>query len=133
MATDDSAESTPSINVQSTYEFSQTENGVILDLVDKMRFVGAFLIIVGLLACVTVVQGHYAGLVSGLINIVIGVYTRRAAERFAKIVKTEGNDIRHLMDALGELLKIYGLQMILILIAIVLMIVAVAFVFMQEM
>ena len=124
MATEDFAESPPSINAQGSYEFSHTENAIIHDLVGKMRFVGMFLILVGLLACVTVVQGHYAGLVSGLINIVIGIYTRSAAERFARIFKTEGDDIRHLMDALGQMLKIYRLQMVLILIAIVLMVVA---------
>ena len=133
MSSQNPSEAAPSINVQGSYEFSNTENATIFDLVGKMRFVGMFLIIAGLLACVTVVQGHYGGLVSGLINIVIGFYTRSAAERFAKIVKTEGDDIRHLMDALGELLKIYRLQMILILVAIVLMVVAVAFVFVQGM
>jgi len=52
--------------------------------------------------------------------------TRRAASAFQKIVDTKGSDISHLMTALGELKKAYGLQRTLILIVFFLFVAAVA-------
>jgi hypothetical protein len=46
---------------------------------------------------------------SGLIFLLIGVWTRSAAGEFRQIVDTAGHDIGHLMSALGSLHKMYSL------------------------
>jgi hypothetical protein len=54
--------------------------------------------------------------VNGLIYLLIGVWTRRSAGSFKKIVDTRGSDITHLMNALSELNKMYTLLYTLIII-----------------
>jgi hypothetical protein len=46
---------------------------------------------------------------SGLIFLLIGLWTRSSAAEFQKIVATTGQDISHLMNALGSLHKMYSL------------------------
>jgi hypothetical protein len=103
------------------YEFSLAQNATIGNLATKMRFVGLFLILGGILQCVAAFAGHYGGLISGAVNIMVGVWTRNAAGSFQQIVATQGRDITHLMNALGELLKLYRLQYVLLVIALVLL------------
>jgi hypothetical protein len=47
--------------------------------------------------------------VVGLFYLLMGVWTRSAAEGFKKIVSTQGQDISHLMNALGSLHSMYAL------------------------
>jgi hypothetical protein len=129
------------------FEFDGTQNAVIERLSATMRFV-AIVNLVG-----AVVYGLSAGihLVSYLVRpatsnlalvLVMGSmgalfyitarWTTHAAESFKYIVTTAGNDIRNLMAALGDLLKLYRLQKLVIIvclsvaaIGIVLMIVAI--------
>jgi hypothetical protein len=42
----------------------------------------------------------------------VGVWTMRAGQRFSLIAKTEGSDVGHLMAAIGELTKLYLLQVV---------------------
>ncbi len=96
------------------YEFSSSQNELIKNLAEKMRFVSYFLIGVGVLIAVsgaiTLLRGGIANLITGVVQIVIGVWTNNAATAFKRIVDTEGNDIENLMGALGELRKLYNLQ-----------------------
>jgi hypothetical protein len=55
---------------------------------------------------------------SGLIFLLIGVWTRSAGGEFQKIVTTTGRDISHLMNALGSLHKMYSLLYTLIIVGI---------------
>jgi hypothetical protein len=55
---------------------------------------------------------------SGLIFLLIGVWTRSAGGEFKRIVTTTGRDIGHLMNALGSLHKMYSLLYTLILVGI---------------
>jgi hypothetical protein len=110
------------------YEFSPAQNATIGDLAVKMRFVGLFLILGGVLQCLTVFGGRFeglGGLIGGFVNMLLGAWTRSAADSFQKIVDTQGRDITHLMGALGDLLRMYRLQYILLIIALVLLAVAV--------
>ena len=61
-----------------------------------------------------------AGLIAGIVYLLIGVWTNNAASSFRKIVGTRGRDVTNLMDALGNLRSVYSLQRILIIIALVL-------------
>jgi hypothetical protein len=55
---------------------------------------------------------------SGLIFLLIGLWTRSSAREFQQIVDTTGRDISHLMNALGSLHKMYSLLYTLIIIGI---------------
>jgi len=55
---------------------------------------------------------------SGLIFLLIGLWTRSSAAEFRKIVDTAGRDIGHLMSALGSLHKMYSLLYTLIIVGI---------------
>lgn len=107
------------------YEFDQSQNELILDLSNKMRFVSYFLIVVGVLAGIIGLLGLNAGaVIQAVVQILIGVWTLKAASSFKLIVNTEGNDIVNLMGALGELRKLYRLQYWLLIIALVFMAIA---------
>lgn len=96
------------------YEFSNSQNELIKNLADKMRFVGLFLIVSGVLALLggilTLRQGGFGNIFNGVFYIVLGFWTQKAASSFKLIVDTEGSDIENLMGALGELRKLYALQ-----------------------
>jgi hypothetical protein len=57
-------------------------------------------------------------LASGLIFLLIGLWTRSAGGEFRQIVDTAGHDIGHLMRALGSLHKMYSLLYTLIIVGI---------------
>lgn len=105
------------------YEFDQTQNQLILDLARKMRFVSYFLIALGVLlligGIISVRSGAIGGIINGVVQILIGFWTHKAASSFQRIVNTQGRDMENLMGALGELRKLYNLQYWLILIAII--------------
>ncbi|GET42527.1 hypothetical protein [Microseira wollei] len=96
------------------YEFSSSQNGLIKDLADKMRFVSFFLIGLGVLATIegvaALTKDGFGNIVYGTIQIIIGLWTQKAAFSFQRIVDTQGNDIENLMGALGEMRKLYTLQ-----------------------
>lgn len=107
------------------YEFSATQNKIIHQLAQRMRFVAYVLIGLGILVFVIGLVGLFSGgrggggLIQGIIQFIIGFWTNRAAIAFQRIVATEGNDIANLMDALGELKKLYTLQFWLFVVAII--------------
>jgi hypothetical protein len=107
------------------YEFTAEQNATIGDLARKMRFVAVFLILGGALECLTVLGGHLTGLISGLVHVFLGAWTWSAGNSFRQIVDTQGQDITHLMSALGDLRRVYGLLYVLLIIALVLLAVVV--------
>jgi hypothetical protein len=101
------------------YEFDQSQNQLVRDLAQKMRFVSYFLIALGVLLIVGGIfnlrRGEIGSIISGVVQVIIGFWTHKAASAFQKIVTTQGSDIENLMGALGELRKLYTLQYWLIL------------------
>jgi hypothetical protein len=63
--------------------------------------------------------------VNGLLYLLMGTWTRSASREFQKIVDTTGRDIRHLMDALSELNKMYTLIYTLIVIGLLVLLAAI--------
>ncbi len=107
------------------YEFNQSQNELILDLSNKMRFVSYFLIAGGVLATMIGLLGLNPGvIIQAVVDILIGVWTLNAASSFKLIVDTQGNDIVNLMGALGGLRKLYRLQYWLLIIALVFLAIA---------
>lgn len=111
------------------YEFNNTQNQLIRQLAQKMRFVGYILIALGVLVIVAGIVnfrlGGFATIIQGIIQLIIGLWTAKAATSFQLIVKTQGNDIENLMTALGELRKLYALQYWIFIIALVLVVVGI--------
>lgn len=153
------------------YEFTHEQNEALADLAGKMRFVGFFSVLfglLGLLICLFTVlflfqdripadfrdkattywkkahdslpedlkkqaadytldriprnNSFLIGLaiftgVAGLIFFLQGVWTRSAGSSFRKIVRTEGRDISHLMNAVGSLRSMYGQVYLLLMLA----------------
>ena len=110
------------------YEFDQSQNELILDLSQKMLFVGYFFMGLGVLAGIRggldflkpelLVQG-VGQVVVGVVQFLIGLWTLKASSSFKLIVKTEGNDIGNLMGSLGQLRKLYGLKYWLLILSLV--------------
>jgi hypothetical protein len=103
-----------------------------------MVWVGVPLLLVGVLygvgLIVSVVRSfhdpHYllqATLVglAMLFYLALGTWTNKSARAFAEIVTTQGRDIDHLMDALENLRKMYGLVSTLVRIYVALVLIAV--------
>ena len=111
------------------YEFDQSQNELILDLSNKMRFVSYFLIAGGVLSGIIGLLSLNVGvIIPAVVDILIGVWTLNAASSFKLIVDTQGNDIVNLMGALGELRKLYRLQYWLLIITLVFLAIALAIV-----
>lgn len=110
------------------YEFDQSQNELILDLSQKMLFVGYFFMGLGVLAGIRggldflkpelLVQG-VGQVIVGVVQFMIGLWTLKASSSFKLIVKTEGNDIGNLMGSLGQLRKLYGLKYWLLILSLV--------------
>jgi hypothetical protein len=115
------------------YEFNDGENKIISELASAMIFVGIVTIVLGVFTVITGVirlgtrggEGDgFVALLQAVLYVVIGAMTTSAAGHFSQVVKTEGNDINFLMQALDKLRGMYVLQKILFLIVIVLLVLA---------
>ena len=106
-----------------SYEFNNTQERLIRELSDKMRFVSYFLIAIGALLIISGIarigRGGFGGIINGIIQLLIGIWTNKAASSFRQIVDTRENDIENLMNALGELRKLYALQYWLLILALI--------------
>lgn len=107
------------------YEFSKHENIVITKLYRQMTFVGVALLVLGILfgafgLYLLFAKGYSIKvlflLVLAFIIIVMGVTTNMSSNRFRKIVKTSGNDIENLINALDKLTTWFSIQNIIILV-----------------
>ena len=105
------------------YEFTSTQDRLISELSNKMRFVSYVLIVIGALlivaGLVSINQGGFGSVIYGIVQLLVGVWTNKAAASFRKIAATQGSDISNLMDALAELRKLYTLQYWLFILALV--------------
>lgn len=106
-----------------SYEFNNAQNQLIRELSEKMRFVSYFLIGLGILVAIAgifvITRGGLGNIIQGIIQVIIGFWTNKAASAFKQIVNTQGNDIENLIDALGELRKLYTLQYWLYIVALI--------------
>ena len=110
-----------------SYEFSALENKRFTRLALTMQLVALLEMAAALLATpiaysAVVAAWNEGRTVSGLlpaatviVPAVVGAWTFRAGGHLRLIVNTQGDDIRHLMAAMGELTKLYLLQFLLFL------------------
>jgi len=102
-----------------TYEFSPEDNKAIDRLVLKMRRVGLWFELYGAILVFYFLMRFLPRsrslaiapleLITGLLFLFLGNWTRRGARAFREIVLTEGRDVDHLMEALRQLSYFYGL------------------------
>ena len=116
------------------YEFTQQQNQDIGALAGALRFVGIASVVFGILAgagaALVVAKSdvetskavvNVAGsIIQAIFLIFTGIWLTSAASSFREIVATKGRDIAHLMDAIKELRRVYGLQQVFIIIGIIL-------------
>ena len=115
------------------YEFSSSQNQVIKQLADKMRFVSYFLIGVGVLNALigiiglfsTTLRGSFGEIITGILLSLLGFWTYKASISFQRIVSTQGNDVENLMGALAELRKLYTLQYWLLIITLIFIVIGI--------
>jgi len=118
------------------YEFSDEENVQLSGLSSVMLFVSRFQLVLGLVlfgAGMLMVRGSAWGVVialasQGAFNIIVSLWVIRGAKAFEDVVDTEGEDIPHLMAALGELRKVFELQRMMILVALLAALIGTAFI-----
>lgn len=95
------------------YEFTPSQSTLIDSLARRMRLVGWWQMAFGVLSViggvVSLSDGGFGSVVTGAVLFLFGLWTLRAHHGFARVVETEGSDITHLMDALGELHKLFTL------------------------
>jgi O-antigen ligase len=109
------------------YEFTPEQNQTISRLTSAMSFVGILFLILGCLAMfggvaeLVLVGSGGNSIITGIVYAVLGGYTKQAASSFDTIVSTQGNDIPHLMNALDQLRRLYGVLRVLIIVALVLL------------
>jgi hypothetical protein len=126
------------------FEFTSDQNRLIGSLGGKMRLVGLVMLIMGFCTLLMAgliavggqseaklkelppatfwsIVGYYA--IAGLFYLMLGSWTRNAGGSFQQIVRSSGQDISRLMEALGSLHKIYAVLYTLCLVAIVLFVV----------
>ncbi len=115
------------------YEFGPAQETVIRDLARSMQFVGTVSVVLAvvmwLIGIATMFMGNPAGIaqiIQGVLLVFIGAWTRSSAKSFQLVVDTKGSDIPNLMNALGELRRLYNLQKWLMVLALVLFVVAFA-------
>lgn len=118
------------------YEFSDDENVQLSGLASVMTFVSRFQLLLGFVlvgAGLLMVNDSSWGVVIALVsqgafNLAVALWVIRGARAFEHVVDTEGEDIPHLMSALGELRKVFNLQRIMILVALLAALVGTAFI-----
>ena len=110
------------------YEFDSGQNELIGMLAKRMKWVARFMMLFSAIAAVvgfaTLQDDGVSAIIQAALMLIIAIWTRKAAVAFEGIVQTEGSDITNLMDALGELKKLYTLQYWVIIIAIVFVLIA---------
>ncbi len=123
------------------FEFDEGQNSVMVRLSSTMRFVGTVNLIGAVLygisgimrlwmsitqpSAANVATFLVVGSVSALFYFT-GTWTTHAAGSFKHIATTAGSDISNLMSALGDLLKLYRLQRVLIIASLCVVAVAIA-------
>ena len=116
----------PTYRTETEYEFSPEQNELIARLSNAMRWVSVPMLALGSLCVVNLIMSivwlvqtksyqdwHAIGtmlylLFSTLLFLAFAVWTSRSSFQFQRITETSGQDISHLMGALDDLRKVYG-------------------------
>lgn len=121
----------------SQHEFSHDDNAVLSRLALKMRGVGFWFEVYGIVMLLSFAfklwpkNGNTEiapmDLLTGIVFLMLGHWTRRGGLGFRQVVDSEGDDMSHLMKAIRELSRFYTLIDRLILFAVTILLVAFGF------
>lgn len=108
--------------MERNYEFNEQENVIIKKLYKNMNFVGySFLVLGAIFTAIGISWISHkdllwilAAFVGAVVFITIGVITNNTASRFKAVVKTEGDDVEHLMTAIDNLISWFSIQIVFI-------------------
>lgn len=98
------------------YEFSDADNVLFKGLAARMTVLGFFLIALAALDMPALLRGEGMAALFAFLFTVTGAWTFYTAYSVRSIAETEGNDISHLMFALGSLRRLLSLAVVLVLI-----------------
>jgi ABC-type uncharacterized transport system permease subunit len=110
------------------YEFTAEQSETISTLSTRMRWVGIFLIAIGVIAGIAGLMSlaeagiAVVSIIQAVIYALIGIWTMRAAASFALIPETESRDVTNLMSALGSLRTLYNFQFWLIIVGLIVLV-----------
>lgn len=97
-----------------TFEFTAEQNAALQRLADRMRFVGAGLVILGtLVAAAAALAGapvSIPGIAAALVLGASGYWTVDASRELRGAALTEGDDVGHVLAALRRIGRLYDLQ-----------------------
>lgn len=105
------------------YEFDETQNQTIASAALWARILGIVMIVVGVLSLVN------CNVITLIINLIVGVNLLGGGSSLSMVVKTQGNDIAHMMQAIGKLGSAFKTRVIATLIGLVLVCLVFAVVF----
>lgn len=100
------------------YEFNDVENAAISKAAFWVRLLAIFTIVTGAAALLN------CNVVAFAIDLAVGITLLGAATSLNMVVNTQGNDIQHMMVALGKLRSAFKIRVIVVLVALVLVVVA---------
>ena len=98
------------------FEFTAAQNQTIQVLSNRMKWVGGFQVVSGIVLGIAAItafargQEGFALIFTAVLLVVMGLYTYSASRGFSKIVQTIGADITHLMEAVTSLKSLYNIQ-----------------------
>lgn len=115
------------------FEFSAEHNKLFQSAGYWMGIMGRLGVLFGVLGCLLFgLSYNIPGVATGVVGIICGVWTVRAATAFRKVDESAGNDVANVMVAVDNLASLYRLQAILIGIAAAVFIVSVAWLVINE-
>ena len=104
------------------FEFKTAQNQTIQVLSNRMKWVGGFQVVSGIVLGIAAITAFARGregvalLFTAILLFVIGFYTYNASRGFSKIVATVVADVTHLMEAVTSLKTLYNVQFWLIIV-----------------
>jgi hypothetical protein len=111
---------------RAAYEFTTSQNVEFSAAGFWMRIVGIIEIVGGALACLWIFAGRIDLFIQGIVTIILGSLTLRAALAFWRVAESSGRDIENVMEAVVNLKKLYRLQVVLILIGVALVLIVIS-------
>jgi hypothetical protein len=118
----DAARGAPGAKVEESYEFADEQKESFRALAASMSFVGVCTMLFGALSGVFFVGALYAGLfplalgtaASSALCLIIAWWTVTAGRSLSALVATRGRDVEHLMKAVAQLRRLFGLARVVI-------------------
>ena len=112
---------------QPGYEFSQVENMTVAACGKGATILAIVLFVLAAGAVLSVCADPLSGMVTLVERIVGGVFLLTAAQALKLVTQTQGNDIAHMMGALGKLRNMFLVRLIATGIGLILTLISIAY------